>query len=465
MSNVYLATGEFTNKNINEKFTNINKSTINVCGNYICGTSTNGDIYRCSPPCHGNQWELISKGKTESSNDEQFYKKYYEKLLKENEEYKRRINEDNQRRMNDENQRRMNEEKQKKDAEEKQNKYMEEKKKKDTEEKKKKEEEIEKENKRLFGNPIACDKYKENENNISYECWEKLWKDARCTTNPPKMEDHKNLTLKEVKALTDEYASKNNKIYRQACYGDESKYPAVRLYVTDKKNLRDGNYTPINFSIGVHSTHNFIVNSIIISPDHKVSIYKNNDLSGEYRTFFHSVSNLDDFKMKDETKFWHDNIKSIQVEKIQPIMIKNYCIDYEPNDYVTEEACINQLWKDNGCTDGYPSTLNNRLTFDVLKKEIKKIGDGKDDKSLKLCYGFDKEKWPVKYGGKPIVEKNNTCTNTSANSMKNNKSYKPKVHKINNNETCKDKCNESTECVAYNSIDDYDCYIYESTKF
>jgi hypothetical protein len=284
------------------------------------------------------------------------------------------------------------------------------------------------------------------------------------------MEDHKNLTFKEVRALTEEYASKNNKIYRQACYGDESKYPAVRLYITDKKNLRDGNYTPINFSVGVHSTHNFIVNSIIISPDHKVSIYKNNDLSGEYRTFFHSVSNLDDFKMKDETKFWHDNIKSIQVEKIQPIMIKNYCIDYEPNDYVTEEACINQLWKDNGCTDGYPSTLNNRLTFDVLKKEIKKIGDGKDDKSLKLCYGFDKEKWPVKYGGKPIVEKNNTCTNTiekntSANSMKNNKSYKPKVHKINNNETCKDKCNESTECVAYNSIDDYDCYIYESTKF
>ena len=130
--------------------------------------------------------------------------------------------------------------------------------------------------------PLSYNKYKDDENNISHECWDKLWKDARCTTNPPKMEDHKNLTLKEVRALTDEYASKNNKIYRQACYGDESKYPAVRLYVTDKKNLRDGNYTPINFSVGVHSTHNFIVNSIIISPDHKVSIYKNNDLSGYY---------------------------------------------------------------------------------------------------------------------------------------------------------------------------------------
>ena len=573
MSDVYLATGEFINKNINEKFSNIHNSTINVCGNYICGTSTNGDMYRCVPPCHGNEWELVDKKNpalTIDVNDEQFYKKCYEKLLKDNSgNNKIKINDcnlmngnkikindgnlingnrikindgnyikihdcgqmngnqtigntgnqtigntgnqmigntgnqmkintgnqmignqmivntgnqmigntGNQMKMNDGNYIKngnqlkidevnlINEKHKKKEAEEQQKKIDEEEKqkKKAVEEKQKREEEIkkgkedekkkkieiEKDNEKLFGNLKACDKYKEDEINISHECWDKLWKSARCITNPPKMEDHKNLTLKEVRELTDEYATKNNKIYRQACYGDESKYPAVRLYITDKNNLKDGNYTPINFSIGVHSTHNFIVNSIIISPDHKVSIYKNEDLSGEFRTFFHSVSNLDDFKMKDEGKFWHDNIKALQVEKIQPIIVKNYCIDYEPNDYVTEKACINQLWKDNGCTDGYPTTLNDRLTFDVLKKEIKKIGNGKDDKSMKLCYGFDKEKWP-----------NNNKNKNKMNIAVSKDSYKPTLFKINNNETCKDKCNSVKECVAYNSSSKYECYLF-----
>ena len=83
------------------------------------------------------------------------------------------------------------------------------------------------------------------------------------------------------------------------------------------------------------------------------------------------------------------------------------------------------------------------------KKEIKKIGNGKDDKSMKLCYGFDKEKWP-----------NSNKNKNKMNIAVSKDNYKPTLYKINNNETCKDKCNSVKECVAYNSSSKYECYLF-----
>jgi hypothetical protein len=96
--------------------------------------------------------------------------------------------------------------------------------------------------------------------------------------------------------------------------------------------------------------------------------------------------------MKDG-KLWSENIQAIEVVEIGKISIPNYCVDYEDNDIIDSEKCMNQLWKNANCLTDYIST-NKQITLNEFKYNMEDMETTVDEKKLTLCYGNDKNQWP-----------------------------------------------------------------------
>jgi len=72
-----------------------------------------------------------------------------------------------------------------------------------------------------------CDDFKNDQKDISQECYNKIWKDVGCLTQPPNMGDwHKKQTKQGLIEDSKLWASMIDDIQRNVCYGtDKTKWP------------------------------------------------------------------------------------------------------------------------------------------------------------------------------------------------------------------------------------------------
>ena len=77
-----------------------------------------------------------------------------------------------------------------------------------------------------------CSVYLDGDTNISQRCFDSLWKNEGCTTSALPVDASK--TLRELKAMTSNYANICGSSYRQGCYGmDRTKYPECKAPTSD----------------------------------------------------------------------------------------------------------------------------------------------------------------------------------------------------------------------------------------
>lgn len=296
-----------------------------------------------------------------------------------------------------------------------------------------------------------CDPFSMDSKMVSNECFAELWKSVRCTTNPD-ISEFKYFKRSDIENTIDTYASVKTDLNFQKCYGDPSEYPAVRLYTTNKK-LQSNEI--LNFPVGKHVLDDHLIHQVKIYPNYKLSIFKNNDFTGEYRSFIYDIDDLFNYKMNDGTP-WNDSVIAIQVDHIPDIKIPNYCTNYINSDIVSlsngPNKCIEQLWTNNGCITDYPGPTNIKLSD--LNAYIDDINDTTNNSTIMKCYGDDPIMWPNDY-----IDKNNiTITNRhnyTVASVNNNPKTKcqtprePIIYKDSTLDKCHNLCRENDKCTGF----------------
>ena len=296
----------------------------------------------------------------------------------------------------------------------------------------------------------GCSKYNDDEeydeNDISDDCINELWKEVGCTTdvialkNKQKELDKENnknsrINLSKQKMKFSEFKqtlkiiSQIDKLqFKEKCYGtDKSKWPipTVKPRTTDKclKYNENDKYKMSDISDDcINELWKELGCTVDIAAE--FNKHRKKDISGTDLLYTEPMYKFSDLKkiFKITSKIESSDIKEkcYGTDKLKwPILKSNpkttdKCLSYKDTDLLNNisDDCIAETWRDIGCVTDFENTTINqqfihsqkpKLTFGQFKQGLKlelmydeNINyPGKNKEIRQQCYGVDKAKWPV----------------------------------------------------------------------